>query len=68
MEQAKNALIQSIQEKRQNRDRGEYAQVDSSQGEVEMGNLESFEDHPIEDIEELDFTDDSEKMSRLKFK
>ena len=57
MEQAKNALIKSIQEKRQHRDRGEYAQVDSNQGEVEMGNLESFDDHPIiEDIEELDFT------------
>ena len=63
IEQAKNALIQKMHETRQNRDRGEYAQVD---GEVEMGNLESFEDHPIEDIEELDFTDNSEKMSRLK--
>jgi hypothetical protein len=35
-------------------------------GELEMGNLENFEDDPTEDVEELEFTDASEKISRLK--
>jgi hypothetical protein len=61
-----------MQETRQDRVRGEYAQVGSNQdegeglGELEMGNLENFVDDPTEDVEELEFTDASEKISRLK--
>lgn len=72
LEEAKNTILRRMQETRQDRVRGEYAQVGSNQdegeglGELEMGNLENFEDDPTEDVEELEFTDASEKISRLK--
>jgi len=73
LEEAKNTLIRRMQKTRQDREHGEYAQVhhDSNQdgegmGELEMGNLESFEDNPMEDVTGLDFDDNSEKISRLK--
>lgn len=47
LEQAKNAIVQRMEEKREEKERGEYAQVDG----IEMGNIEaaledSFEDDP----------------------
>jgi hypothetical protein len=70
--EAKNALMQRAEKMRQEKERGQYAtidggtQMDDTEGEIELGDIERFDDNPIENVEELEFDDDvGDKMNRL---
>ena len=72
MTEAKNALMQRAEKMRQEKERGQYAtidggtQMDDTEGEIELGDIERFDDNPIENVEELEFDDDvGDKMNRL---
>ncbi len=76
---AKNALLERAEQARKEKERGQYAtvggggggEIDDVNGEVELGNIDSFHDNPVETVEDftedLDFDDDlGDKMNRLK--
>lgn len=73
LEQAKRALVARAENMRREKERGQYAtidggtQVDDSEGEIELGGADNFQDDPIESAEDLDFEEDiDQKMGRLK--